>query len=162
AGSVISTDYYRYYTTSSSTGYAGGLKYYVGGEQYARMEADLGGAASVDSASDSTISPYLTNYFEYQSDQRVTKEIAAGTGGERVRRHQGRPDGLPTRGVGLPARLGRAARDDGVRDEHDGDVGDERGRDRVPEGDRPEARGDGDGGRAGVADVHGPHGGRRH
>jgi len=81
SGAVIDQDYYRYYTSNASPGYAGGLKYAFNAEAYARVKAALGGTdAAVQAAADSAVAPYADNYFEYDSSHRVTKEVASGEG----------------------------------------------------------------------------------
>ena len=78
SNTVLDTDYYRYYTSNSSTGYVHGLKYSFSGHSYDRLFAALGSGYST--ASDSQVAPFADHYFEYDSVQRVTKEVAAGTG----------------------------------------------------------------------------------
>ncbi len=77
AGNVLDTNYYRYYTGEAG-GYAGGLKYQFGAQSYARLVAALG--SRVGSLSDAQVAPYADHYFEYDAQQRVTKEIAQGLG----------------------------------------------------------------------------------
>jgi YD repeat-containing protein len=81
SNNVLDTRYYRYYTSADagSIGYVGGLKYAFGPESYARLVTALGSTAPT-SATDSQVSAYADNYFEYDSRQRVTKEIAQGAG----------------------------------------------------------------------------------
>ena len=81
SNNVLDTYYYRYYTPADagSTGYVGGLKYAFGPESYARLVTALGSTAPT-SATDSQVSAYADNYFEYDSSHRVTKEIAQGAG----------------------------------------------------------------------------------
>ncbi|WP_439623362.1 RHS repeat-associated core domain-containing protein [Gemmata sp.] len=77
AGSVLNTDYYRYYKTTGSGGYAGALKYIVSGPGYDLAAATLGSATG---ATDVQLAPYAANYFEYDGTGRVTKEVAGGLG----------------------------------------------------------------------------------
>ncbi|MFO0799414.1 MAG: RHS repeat-associated core domain-containing protein [Gemmataceae bacterium] len=78
---VLGVSYYRYYTSSSSTGYQHGMRYEFGPQAYARLKAAVGGTdAAVDAASNSALSPYADHYFEYDSSQRVTLEAVAGAG----------------------------------------------------------------------------------
>jgi RHS repeat-associated protein len=63
--------------TYLARGYQGGLKYFFDADSYARLAAAV---SSPLSASDASVAPYATNYFEYASDRRVTKEIAQGAG----------------------------------------------------------------------------------
>jgi RHS repeat-associated protein len=74
---TIATKYYRYYTSNTSPGYQYGLKYVVGPQAYAAMVA---ASITPETASDATIAPYADNYFEYNSSQRVTKEVVNGPG----------------------------------------------------------------------------------
>ncbi|VTU01332.1 rhs repeat-associated core domain-containing protein : YD repeat protein OS=Isosphaera pallida (strain ATCC 43644 / DSM 9630 / IS1B) GN=Isop_2419 PE=4 SV=1 [Gemmataceae bacterium] len=81
AGAVVSVDYYRYYVLGEANGYAHGLKYAVTGAAYERLKAAAGGTdAAVLAASDATVGAYADHYFEYDAQQRVTKEIASGAG----------------------------------------------------------------------------------
>ena len=63
--------------TMLGRGYKGGLKYYFGGQDYQRLAAAV---SSPLTAADSAVAPYASNYFEYDSGQRVTKEVAQGQG----------------------------------------------------------------------------------
>jgi RHS repeat-associated protein len=78
AGNVLDTTYYRYYQEGEAKGYAGGLKYVFYSASHARLVAEV--AADPTTASDSAIAPYADHYFEYDSQQRATKEIAQGAG----------------------------------------------------------------------------------
>jgi RHS repeat-associated protein len=78
SGNVLGTDYYRYYTSTGSGGYVHGLKYVFEAPSYGRLTAALG--TSVDSLTDSQVSPYADYNFQYDSSQRVTQEVAAGAG----------------------------------------------------------------------------------
>jgi|GEM_PF-6501179 len=86
AGNVLSEDYYRYYTTTVftngvQTGYQGGLEYVLQPDAYARLKAAAGGTdAAVDAASNSTVTTFADNYFQYDSANRVSEEVAAGEG----------------------------------------------------------------------------------
>lgn len=77
SGVTVDTSFYRWYKTDSSTSYVGGLKYFFDNESYARLQQATGNAFGV---SDSVAAPYATNYYEYDSSRRVTKEIAQGAG----------------------------------------------------------------------------------
>ena len=95
-GNKIDSNYYRYYTSDSSTGYVDGLKFALGSDSVARLKDDVSlfNAAhpgdppiGIDDVDDSVLKPasvsdphYFDNYFEYDSDHRVTKEIAGGSG----------------------------------------------------------------------------------
>jgi hypothetical protein len=73
---VLDTKYYRYYTGEAG-GYVGGLKYAFNPDSYARLIAAVGDPTQ---ASDAQVAPYADNYFEYDSSQRVTKEVVQGAG----------------------------------------------------------------------------------
>src|SRR5205823_5539093 len=77
AGTAIDTSYYRYYVTGESNGYAHGLKYAVHPSSYARLAAAI---TDPFAATDAQLAPYADYYFEYDSSQRVTKEVAQGQG----------------------------------------------------------------------------------
>jgi RHS repeat-associated protein len=77
AGTTLDTTYYRYYTGETG-GYVGGLKYVFTPASYARLVAAVG--SNVAAASDAAVAPYADNYYEYDTSQRVTKEIAQGAG----------------------------------------------------------------------------------
>ncbi len=77
SGNVLDTKYYRYYTSSSSTGYAGGLKYAFNADAYERLKNSY---ATPDSATDSQVESYASDYFEYDSVRRVSKHTQSGTG----------------------------------------------------------------------------------
>jgi hypothetical protein len=76
---VLSASYYRYYTSADdSTGYNGGLEYVFNGASYARLMGALG--TDVSDLTDAQVAPYADNYFQYDSEQRVTEEIVQGAG----------------------------------------------------------------------------------
>jgi RHS repeat-associated protein len=78
-GQALDTSYYRYYTAADagSTGYTHGLKYAFSTDSYARLAAAVGNPLA---ATDSQVAPYADNYFEYDAQRRVTKEVAQGKG----------------------------------------------------------------------------------
>jgi RHS repeat-associated protein len=82
AGNTINTDYYRYYTPADSgangPGYVHGLKYAFAGHAFDRLFS--GYSTGYAGASDSQVAPYADHYFEYDSIQRVTKEVIKGDG----------------------------------------------------------------------------------
>jgi RHS repeat-associated protein len=81
AGNVITNWWYRYYTTSSATGYAGAMKYVVSGAAYDRLKAWCdANATTPDAATDAQVSPFADHYYEYDSVHRVTKHTQQGTG----------------------------------------------------------------------------------
>jgi RHS repeat-associated protein len=79
AGHAIDTSYYRYYTDADAgaIGYIQGVKYYYSTASYARLVAAVGDPRT---ATDDQVAPYADNYFEYDSQQRVSKEVAQGQG----------------------------------------------------------------------------------
>ncbi len=77
SGVTVDTSYYRWYKSDTSTSYTGGLKYFFDNASYARLLQATGNAFS---ASDATAAPYATNYYEYDTNHRVTTEIAQGAG----------------------------------------------------------------------------------
>ncbi len=80
AGNTIDTHYYRYYISSSSTGFVHGLKYVVNPQSYKRMLNNYS-VSDPSTLTDSQVSTYADNYFEYDSTSKaVTKEIAQGAG----------------------------------------------------------------------------------
>jgi YD repeat-containing protein len=76
AGNVLDTEYYRYYTSDSATGYTGGLKYQFSGNSYARLLA----AGLTTSSSDAAIAPYADLFMQYDGQHRVTERIVQGEG----------------------------------------------------------------------------------
>jgi RHS repeat-associated protein len=78
SGNALDTTYYRYYTSNSSPGYQGGLKYVLGPQSYARLVAALG--SNVDSLTDAQIAPYADDNFQYDSAHRVTEAVVQGLG----------------------------------------------------------------------------------
>ena len=77
AGTVLDTEYYRYYTSSSSTGYQGGLKYKFGRDSYGRLAAAF---SDPTTATDTQVAPYADDYFEYDGVHRVTTHTVQGAG----------------------------------------------------------------------------------
>jgi RHS repeat-associated protein len=73
AGNVLDTSYYRYYP---SYGGFDGLKYVFNPQSFARLSAVV---ANPFTASDQQAAPYADNYFEYDAERRVSKEVAQGT-----------------------------------------------------------------------------------
>jgi hypothetical protein len=79
AGSnVLDVSYYRYYVAGQANGYQHGLEYAFDPDSYDRLTAALG--TSVSSLTDSQVAPYADNYFQYDTNKRVTLETAAGAG----------------------------------------------------------------------------------
>ena len=79
AGNVLDTSYYRYYTPGDPNGYPHGLKYVFTPESYARLVASLGGA-DPSLAGDGQVAPYADNYYEYDGQERVSREAAQASG----------------------------------------------------------------------------------
>lgn len=78
AGSnTLQTTYYRYYKAGQANGFEHGLKYVLYPEAYQRLVAAVGNATT---ATDSQVAAFADDYFEYDSQQRVTKRTSAGTG----------------------------------------------------------------------------------
>jgi hypothetical protein len=82
ANQVIDTSYYRYYTESDAgtTGYIRGLKYYFSTDSYARLVAAVGSPQAVLTATDDQVAPYADDYFQYDSQQRVSEAVVQGQG----------------------------------------------------------------------------------
>jgi RHS repeat-associated protein len=84
SSNVLETHYFRYYTSNTSPGYTGGLKYQVTGAAYERAKA--WGAAqtptplTVDQMTDAQLAPFADLYLEYDSAHRVTR-LDAQAGG---------------------------------------------------------------------------------
>ncbi|TWT37190.1 tRNA(Glu)-specific nuclease WapA precursor [Posidoniimonas corsicana] len=74
---VLDTNYYRYYTPGEAGGYVHGLKYVFDAKSYARLTADVGDPTL---ASDSQVSPYAEQYFEYDEYTRATLHAIQGAG----------------------------------------------------------------------------------
>ncbi len=68
------TAYYRYYTAGQSKGFVHGIKYALNPQAYANLVAAVGNPLT---ASDAQVAQFADFYFEYDSLQRVTKEIVA-------------------------------------------------------------------------------------
>lgn len=79
AGQVIDTSYYRYYTEADAgtTGYIQGLKFYFSTDSYARLVAAVGNPLT---ASDARVAPYADDYFQYDSQTRVSEAVVQGAG----------------------------------------------------------------------------------
>ena len=77
AGNALDTTYYRYWPrVGSGVDAFDGLKYVVNPQSYARLAAAVGDPFS---ASDQDLAPYADNFFQYDSQKRVIKEVAQGT-----------------------------------------------------------------------------------
>ena len=82
-GNTLSVNYYRYYTASAVAslgyGYVGGLQYVFNNADYQRLAAAVGNPLT---ATNAQAAPYASNFYEYDSRQRVTLEAAqSGSGG---------------------------------------------------------------------------------
>ena len=78
SGSVLSTDYYRYYTPGEAGGYTHGLKYVFDAASYERLCAAVGDPTL---ANDAAVAPYAQQYMEYDATRRVTRHDVQGFGG---------------------------------------------------------------------------------
>src|SRR5205807_6429486 len=79
SGSTLDTEYFRYYTGESG-GYKEGMKYRFSATDYGRLLAAQGSFTNIENASDATVAPYASSYFQYDTTQRVTREDVAGAG----------------------------------------------------------------------------------
>ncbi len=79
SGNVLDTSYYRYYTPGQANGYAEGLEFVFNPDSYLRLTAAFPGQ-NLDKLSDAEVAPYADNYFQYDSQQRVTQETVQGDG----------------------------------------------------------------------------------
>ncbi len=75
---VLSTEYYRYYTSDTTGGYVHGLKYVFDAASYARLSAVVGNPFT---ATNSQVSPYAQHYFEYDGYQRCMQHDIQKVGG---------------------------------------------------------------------------------
>lgn len=77
---VIDTTYMRYFTSTGSAQYVGGLEYTVGPKSYARM---LGAGLNplTSAVSSSNVATYADHYFEYNpTSHQISKQILQGEG----------------------------------------------------------------------------------
>jgi RHS repeat-associated protein len=83
AGNLIDEYYYRYYTAADvaggAPGFVHGLKFIMGPDSFARAERNLG-VVDGNLITDAQAAVYADNYFEYDANRAVTKEIAQGAG----------------------------------------------------------------------------------
>ena len=77
SGNPIDVDYYRYYTPGEANGYTGGLQYYFSPAAYARLATAVGDPTT---ATDAQVALFADNAFQYDSQHRVTEEVAQGLG----------------------------------------------------------------------------------
>jgi len=84
SGASLGTTYYRYYTAADlaagAVGYAGGLEYQLGPQSYARLAASLPAGTTPETATDVQIAPYADQYYQYDSQRRVTETVVQGAG----------------------------------------------------------------------------------
>lgn len=74
----LDTQYYRYWQDDAGgSGFRHGLKYVLGPDAFARLAADPLVADPL-AADDSQVAAYADYYFEYDNQQRVTRETVAG------------------------------------------------------------------------------------
>lgn len=75
---VLDRSYYRYYTAEAANGYHHGLKYALGATALGRLVGAVG--TDLNNLSDAQLAPFSDHYFEYDTQRRVTKEVASGAG----------------------------------------------------------------------------------
>jgi YD repeat-containing protein len=82
AGNSLGITYTRYYRFGDANGYSHGLKFLVNEQSYARLKTWATAHSITDptTVTDAQLQPFADNYFEYDSKQRVTKEIAQHEG----------------------------------------------------------------------------------
>jgi len=86
---VLHHNHYRYYTSASGIGFQHGLKYAMRAKASERMvEAGL----DPETAGDTDFAAYADYYFEYDSDQRVTKQKIRGGSEEYTYAYTDNPD----------------------------------------------------------------------
>jgi hypothetical protein len=76
-GNALGTDYYRYYVSNTSVGYQGGLEYYLSATSFDRATGD---GYDPLTTTDAHLATYADNYFQYDSDHRVSLEDVQGQG----------------------------------------------------------------------------------
>ncbi len=76
-GIILETKYYRYYKPGETGGYAGGLKYVFEPHSFERLAAAFPDPFSV---SDENVAPFADFHFEFDAQQRVSKEKVQGRG----------------------------------------------------------------------------------
>jgi RHS repeat-associated protein len=84
SGNAVDTTYFRYYTAGGSGGGSGTkdlVKYAFGPAAYGRLAALAASlSTTVDGLSDTQVAPDADTYLEYDSSDRVTKAVSAGSG----------------------------------------------------------------------------------
>lgn len=70
--------YYRYYKTASSIGFKHGLRYVLDSDGWARMQEMGLDPLNLTAVSDATLAGYASDYFEYDSENRVTRSVRHG------------------------------------------------------------------------------------
>jgi RHS repeat-associated protein len=76
-GVVLDQQYFRYFKTSTSAGYAGALKYAFNGDSYERLKA---ADSTPEDATDSFVASFASEAFEYDAVRRIVKHTQQGTG----------------------------------------------------------------------------------
>ncbi len=76
SSNVLNTEYYRYYTGEAG-GFTGGLKYAFRGDSYALLAAAY---STPSSATDAQVAPFADHFFQYDTSDRATEEVAKGAG----------------------------------------------------------------------------------
>jgi len=81
SSNTLDTQYFRYWTSTGSGGYVGGLKFTITGAAYERYAAwCAANSTTVTGATNSQLVPYADLYLEYDSSFRVTRVDAQGAG----------------------------------------------------------------------------------
>jgi RHS repeat-associated protein len=68
------TNYFRYYKAGQEHGFANGIKYSLGPQAFARLQEDPQ-VTDPFLATDAQVARFADRYFEYDSEQRVTKSV---------------------------------------------------------------------------------------
>ena len=77
AWSDLGTSYYRYYKSGDTNGFEHGLRYALNPQAFQNLSDDPS-VSNPYTASNAIVSLYADYYFEYDADQRVTKETIKG------------------------------------------------------------------------------------
>jgi RHS repeat-associated protein len=79
-GNQLEVHYYRYYTSNTSPGYTGGLKFQVTGAAYDRMAAwAAANSTTVAAMTDAQVAPFANLYLEFDAVHRVARaDVGAG------------------------------------------------------------------------------------
>jgi YD repeat-containing protein len=84
SGNVVGTTYFRYWSSGDSVGGVaqpdGAPKMALYDASYARAAAALSGTTTVLAATDAQLAPYADEYYEYNTDKELAREIKQGAG----------------------------------------------------------------------------------